>query len=119
MFRLELKYQNLTIREYRFQDGDTRLIGRAHENHIVIEDSGISRNHAYLTQLGDQLFLCDKGSKHGTLVNNVKVICANLEHGDVVSIGMNHSLKASIITKENSGTISAVYDRKRKLMTTT
>lgn len=119
MFRLELKYQNLTMREYRFQDGDTRLIGRAPENHIVIEDPGVSRNHACLTQLGDKLFICDEGSKHGTLVNNVKVICANLKHGDVVSIGVNHSLKASIITKDSSGTISAVYDRKRKLMTTT
>jgi pSer/pThr/pTyr-binding forkhead associated (FHA) protein len=119
MFRLELKYQNLTIREYRFLDGDTRLIGRAPENHIVIEDPGVSRNHASLAQLGDKLFICDEGSKHGTFVNNVKIICANLNHGDVVSIGVNHSLKASIITKDSSGTISAVYDRKRKLMTTT
>ena len=119
MFRLELKYQNLTVREYIFQDGDTRLIGRAPENHIVIDDPGISRNHACLEQLGDQLFICDRGSKHGTLVNNVQVICANLKHDDVVSIGVNHSLKASIITKDSSGTISAIYDRKRKLMTTT
>ena len=119
MFRLELKYQTLTIREYRFQDGDIRFIGRAPENHIMIEDPEVSRNHACIMQLGDQLFIWDKGSKHGTLVNNVKVICANLKHGDVVSIGVNHSLKASIVTNDSSGTISAVYDRKRKLMTTT
>ena len=38
MFRLELKYQNLTIREYRFLDGDTRLIGET----IDISQVGIS-----------------------------------------------------------------------------
>ena len=119
MFRLELKYQNLTIREYRLQDGDTRFIGRAEESHIVIDDLNVSRNHACITQMGEQLFIWDKRSKHGTFVNGIQVICAKLKHGDLVRIGVNHSLKASIVTKGSTGTISAVYDRKRKLMTTT
>ena len=119
MFRLELKFQNLTIKEYLLQDGDSRFIGRAPENHIVIDDSGVSRNHACINQLGDQLFIWDKGSKHGTLVNGVPVICANLKHGDLVSIGVNPTLKASITTKNREGTVSALFDRGRNLMTTT
>jgi pSer/pThr/pTyr-binding forkhead associated (FHA) protein len=119
VFRLELKYHNVTIREYRLQDGDIRFIGRAPENHIVIDDPGVSRNHSFIIQIGDELFVGDRASKHNTLVNGIGVICAKLNHGDIVRIGVNHILKASIIEKGSSGTISSVYDRDRKLMTTT
>ena len=119
VFTLELKYQNVTIREYRLQDGDIRSIGRAPENHIVIDDPGVSRNHCFMVQIGDELFVGDRGSKHMTLVNRIQVICAKLNHRDVLRIGVNHTLKVSIITKDSSGTISSVYDRNRKLMTTT
>jgi pSer/pThr/pTyr-binding forkhead associated (FHA) protein len=112
LFRLELKYQNLTVREYRFQDGDTRLIGRAPENHIVIDDPGVSRNHSFIIQIGDELFVGDRASKHDTVVNGIGVICAKLNHGDILRIGVNHVLKVSIIKKDSRGTISAVYDRK-------
>jgi len=119
MFRLELKYQNLTVREYRLQNEDIRFIGRAPENHIVIDDPGVSRHHCFMIQIGDELFVGDRGSKHMTLVNGIQVICAKLSHRDVLRIGVNHTLKVSIISKDSSGTISAVYDRQRKLMTTT
>ena len=119
VFRLELKFKDFTIREYRFRAGDERFIGRDPENHIVIDDSGVSRNHACIVQMGDELFIWDRGSKHGILVNGVSVICANLKHGDLVSIGVNHTLRASITTKNREGTISAFFDRGRNLMTTT
>jgi pSer/pThr/pTyr-binding forkhead associated (FHA) protein len=48
MYRLDLKYQNLTVREYRLQNGDIRFIGRATDNHIVIDDPGVSRNHCFI-----------------------------------------------------------------------
>ena len=119
MFRLEVKYQNLTIREYRLQDGDIRFIGRAPENHIVIDDPGISRKHCFIIQMGDELLIGDRGSKHMTLVNGVQIICARLYHGDSIRIGTHHTLKVSIVTKDSRGTVSAVYDGVRNLMTTT
>ena len=96
-----------------------RSIGRDPENHIVIDDPGVSRNHSFIVQIGDELFVGDRGSKHNTVVNGIGIICAKLNHRDIVRIGVNHLLKVSIIKKESSGTISAVYDRERKLMTTT
>lgn len=119
MFRLELKYQNLTVREYRLQGGDIRFIGRAPDNHIVIHDPGVSRNHCFIIQMEEELFIGDRGSKHMTLVNGMQVICAKLYHGDTIKIGVHHTLKISVITKDSSGTVSAVYDRQKKLMTTT
>ncbi|MEJ2366150.1 MAG: FHA domain-containing protein [Deltaproteobacteria bacterium] len=119
MYRLELKYQNLTIREYRLQDGDIRFIGRAPENHIVIDDPGISRKHCFIIQIGDELLIGDRGSKHMTLVNGVQIVCAKLNHGDSIGIGVDHTLKVSIVAKDSSGTVSAVYDGVKNLMTTT
>jgi pSer/pThr/pTyr-binding forkhead associated (FHA) protein len=118
MFRLELKYQNLTVIEYRLQDGDIRFIGRAPDNHIVIEDPGVSRNHCFIIQMDNELLLGDRGSKHMTLVNGMQVICAKLYHGDSIRIGVHHTLKVSVIAKDGSGTVSAVYDQQKKLMTT-
>ena len=119
MFRLELKYQNLTVRAYRLQDGDIRFIGRAPDNHIMIDDPGVSRNHCFIIQIEDELLLGDRGSKHMTLVNGNQVICAKLYHGDTVRIGVHHTLKVSVIKKDSSGTVSAIYDQQKKLMTTT
>ena len=119
MFRLELRYHNFTIKEYRIQDGDIRFIGRAQDNHIVIDDPGVSRNHSFIIQIEDELFVGDRASKHNTLVDGAAVICSKLNHGDTIRIGVNHVLKVSIITKDSSGTISSVYDRNKKLLTTT
>ena len=118
VFRVELRFGNITIREYRLQDGNIHFIGRAPENHIVIDDSRVSRDHACIKQLGDQLFIWDRGSKHGTFVEEVEVICANLKHGDVVSIGINHTLRASITTQNKEGTISASFDCGRNPIST-
>ena len=64
------------------------------------------------------MFIWDEGSKHGTAVNGIEVICAKLNHGDIVSLGANHSLKVSIATEEREETLPGEYDRKKNLMTT-
>ncbi len=119
MYRLDLKYQNLTVREYRLQNGDIRFIGRATDNHIVIDDPGVSRNHCFIIQMEDELFLGDRGSKHMTLVNGKQVICTKLYHGDTIRIGVHHTLKISVIDKDSSGSVSGLYNEQKKLMTTT
>ena len=119
MFRLELTYQDLTVREYRLQDGDIRFIGRAPENHIVIDDPGVSRHHCFIIQMGDDLLLGDRGSKHMTLVNGMEVLCAKLYHGDTIRVGVHHTLKISILTKDSRVAASAVSEQQKKLMTTT
>ncbi|UCG14722.1 MAG: FHA domain-containing protein [Deltaproteobacteria bacterium] len=118
MFKLEVRFKNLVVREYAFQNGDVRFIGRAPENHIVIEEPDISRLHAGIAQIQDELFIWDEGSTHGTVVNGDQVICARLKDGDIVSIGVQHTLKASISTRERDATVTAAYDRRRNLMTT-
>ena len=118
MFRLELRFQNLTIREYILLSEDVRIIGRDPASHIVIDDPEISRKHAYIKQTGNRLYLWDEGSKHGTVVNGVKVICAELRGGDIIQIGANHNIKAFIVTRDRQATLAGTYDRQRNMLTT-
>ena len=120
MFRLQLTFQKVTVRGYTLKNGDILFIGRNPESHIVTDDPQVSRRHACIGQLGDKLFVWDEGSKHGTIVNGTRVICARLSQGDVVSIGSNHYLNASITirVKQHEETVAAVIDSKQKLSET-
>ena len=100
MFKLELRLQNFTIREYTLRNGDVRFIGRSAENHIMLDDPHVSRRHARITRWGDELFVGDEGSKQGTAVNGMQVICAKLKHGDVINIGTSQNTQASILAIE-------------------
>ena len=100
MFKLELQFQNLTIREYTLRNGEIRFIGRSPENHIMVDDPHVSRRHAGITRLNDQLYVWDEGSKSGTTVNGIEVICSRLKDGDVVNLGASSDPLASIRTIE-------------------
>ena len=100
MFKLELRFQNFTIREYSLRNGDVRFIGRGAENHIMVDDPHVSRRHARIARWGDELFVGDEGSKQGTAVNGMQVICAKLKHGDIVNIGASQNPQASFVAIE-------------------
>jgi pSer/pThr/pTyr-binding forkhead associated (FHA) protein len=100
MFKLELRFQNVTISEYTLRNGDIRIIGRSSESHIMIDDPHVSRRHARIARWGDQLFVGDEGSKQGTSVNGQQIICAKLRHGDIVNIGSSQNPQVVIKTIE-------------------
>jgi pSer/pThr/pTyr-binding forkhead associated (FHA) protein len=100
MFKLELRFQNFTIREYSLRNGDVRFIGRGAENHIMVDDPHVSRRHARIARWGDELFVGNEVSKQGTAVNGMKAICAKLKHGDIVNIGASQNPQASFVAIE-------------------
>jgi pSer/pThr/pTyr-binding forkhead associated (FHA) protein len=118
MFKIELRFQNLIVRDYRFEDGDLRAVGRDPANHIVINDPAVSRNHACIVCLKNKLFIWDEGSRHGTIVNGIPVICAQLQDGDLISIGASHNLRAFITTKDQEETATAIFDGRHPLGST-
>jgi len=63
---------------------DKVTIGRALECDISILEPGLSRRHAELDLIGDDLVLKDLGSSNGTFVNGEKVEEHQLEDGDVI-----------------------------------
>lgn len=67
---------------------DRRVInvGRRHDNHIVIDDRRVSRNHAQLRLRFGHYVLYDLGSSGGTFVNEHAVTECILKPGDVISL---------------------------------
>jgi pSer/pThr/pTyr-binding forkhead associated (FHA) protein len=119
MVKLDLKCRNLMVREHHLQDGDVRSIGRDATNHIAIEDPHVSRNHAGISRSGDRLFIWDKGSRHGTFINGLQVICGELGDGDLVSIGADYSLVVTISVTQKKDSSTAVCDARQGLAATT
>ena len=48
-------------------------IGSSFRNDIALNSNSVSRYHAVLKIVGRKAFICDNGSKNGTLVNGVKI----------------------------------------------
>lgn len=78
---------------FRIESEET-VIGRGHQNHIVIIDDGISRTHCRLIQLpGGEVMLEDLNSTNGTFVNSEKVTRRILKDGDKIQVGSTSILK--------------------------
>lgn len=64
-------------------------IGRSDDNHFVLPDRWISRNHAMMQRTeGGEFYLIDLGSRNGTFVNGRRVtIPVTLQNGDRITFG--------------------------------
>lgn len=62
-------------------------IGRGDNNHIVLDDSFVSRHHIQLRLRFGIYMLFDVDSRSGTYVNNIRIREHHLQAGDVIRIG--------------------------------
>jgi hypothetical protein len=63
------------------------LIGRGKYNHVVIDDSRLSRQHSRVAPEGDACVVYDLNSANGTFVNGVSVTRHVLSPNDLISFG--------------------------------
>ncbi len=68
-------------------DQEAIAIGRDLENDLVLNESGVSRNHVRITAEDGRYFLTDLKSTNGTTVNGLPVERTMLQSGDIVSFG--------------------------------
>jgi hypothetical protein len=61
-------------------------IGRKNDNHLIIDNPTISRNHAQIRNINGNFMIFDLNSTSGTFVNGVRVHQTLLRSGDVISI---------------------------------
>jgi pSer/pThr/pTyr-binding forkhead associated (FHA) protein len=61
-------------------------IGRKLDNHVVIHDPQVSRNHAQLRIMDGQFVILDLNSTGGTFVNGVRVTKSVLYSGDSITL---------------------------------
>ena len=62
-------------------------LGRDTVNTVVIDCVRASRRHAVVIRDGAHVWVRDLDSSNGTFVNEERVTCCRLEHGDVVEVG--------------------------------
>jgi hypothetical protein len=62
-------------------------IGRDRHNHVVVEDTLVSRRHCQIRRQGREFILEDLDSVNGTFLNGQRVTRERLRSGDVVRIG--------------------------------
>jgi hypothetical protein len=68
--------------------GVVRRIGRRPDNHIVVSDLGVSKQHAELRRTpAGRYTIVDLGSHGGTYVNGTRVSQQELNEGDIIAIG--------------------------------
>jgi len=73
------------VRVYPLKDAVVN-VGRRLENHLVIDDPRISRNHAQLRAINGRYVLFDLNSTGGTFVNGQRTSQTVLYPGDVISL---------------------------------
>jgi len=86
-------------------------IGRSRENHIVLDDLHVSRQHVQLRLRFGRYTLFDSNSQSGTKVNNVQVKEHRLQAGDVIRIGKTQIVYLDDgVTDSGTGVTAALGD---------
>jgi phosphoserine phosphatase RsbU/P len=75
------------------------IIGRQPDCDLVLIDQRISRNHARITNSGDDYFIEDLGSRHGISLNGSKAQREALRGGDIVEFGVDSSYQIQFLTE--------------------
>src|ERR1700733_14705952 len=67
-------------------------VGRKVDKDLVIADPRVSRDHAQIVLEGENFYLIDQGSKHGTFVNGERIQRQKLERNDRLEFGAREFL---------------------------
>src|ERR1700750_1953345 len=75
-------------------------IGRQADNHLVLRDNRVSRNHARIVRENDAYFIEDLESSHGVYVNGERIQRHRLGNSDRIDFGFQDSYKLAFTLEE-------------------
>jgi diguanylate cyclase (GGDEF)-like protein len=82
-----------TGKMYKVERGET-VMGRSPRTDLQLQDVGVSRSHARLTRVGDDVYVEDLQSANGTYLNGERIAVAQqLRDGDKITLGSTTVLK--------------------------
>ncbi|MGA1869408.1 MAG: FHA domain-containing protein [bacterium] len=94
MIKILLKFRNNVMQEIKTSDLPI-TIGRSKDNVVCIDNLGVSKHHAMITQKKDIYLIEDLYSTNGTFLNEKLIHCEQLKNGDEIIIG-KHTLEIFI-----------------------
>lgn len=83
--KIIISMDGAVLREIALSSGRA-TIGRQPQNHIVLNDLGVSGRHALIATTDNDFYLEDLNSTNGTQVNGQPVGKHFLQHGDIIGI---------------------------------
>jgi len=89
---------------------DATIFGRE-KGDVIVDDHEISSSHCQIQNINGTFHIFDMNSTNGTFVNNEKILKAQLEDGDVVTIGQS-SFKFSHEDESNVRHITTIFKSK-------
>ncbi len=91
-------------------EGGEVVIGRGMQATIRLNDDGISRRHARIVSMGNEVIIEDLGSANGTIVNGEAVTTRVLTDGDKIRLGSTTILKFTYHDKLEESFQQQMYD---------
>jgi diguanylate cyclase (GGDEF)-like protein len=90
--------------------GNKLVVGRSPANEIVVDDEGVSRQHAFVERNALGLVLVDNNSTNGVFVNGSRIQRHIMADGDKVQLGSSAILKFSFQDEVEERAHAQLYD---------
>lgn len=84
-------------------------IGRHATSRIVLDDAGVSRQHAAISKIGEKYFIEDLDSKNGTYVAGNRVARSELADGALVRIGSHVDFRFTLVEERQEQLLRQLY----------
>lgn len=90
MGKLVIRFQGRIVEEVNLKLGDMK-IGRKPPCDIILNDAGVSAEHAVVNTVGIKSTIQDLDSTNGTFIENKRIKQHQLKHGETIIVG-EHTL---------------------------
>lgn len=113
MGKLVVRFQSKLVAEVTLKLGDMK-IGRKPGCDIVLNDPGVSGEHAVLKTVGLKSSIVDLNSTNGTFVENERVKQRELRHGETITVGQHTLIYRDDMALDAPGAGNAFPTRARE-----
>jgi diguanylate cyclase (GGDEF)-like protein len=84
-------------------------IGRHPGCAVMVDDAGVSRNHAAIIDDGGELHIEDLGSRNGTFIEGERINRAKLTEGCLIQVGLHVGFRFTVVDERQEQILRQLY----------